>query len=125
MATLCQTCHVIKGEGVSIGPELSAVGSMGTDALLRNLLTPNAAYEPGYRVFRLETREGRITEGFLVSEGADAVRLRLPGGSEVRFERADIARTEWLRRSIMPEGLVEALPDETARDLLAYLRTLR
>lgn len=125
MATLCQTCHMIKGEGVSIGPELSAVGAMSTDALLRNLLTPNAAYEPGYRVFRVETREGRTTEGFLVSDNPDAVRLRLPGGSEVRFERAEIARTEWLRRSIMPEGLVESLPDETARDLLAYLRTLR
>jgi putative heme-binding domain-containing protein len=51
--------------------------------------------------------------------------LRLVGGAEVRIERADIAETRWLNRSLMPAGLVENLPDAQARDLLAYLKSLR
>jgi hypothetical protein len=46
-------------------------------------------------------------------------------GAEVRIERADIAETRWLNRSLMPAGLVENLPDAQARDLLAYLKSLR
>ena len=30
-----------------------------------------------------------------------------------------------IRRSLMPEGLLEALPDQSAADLLAYLLTLK
>jgi putative heme-binding domain-containing protein len=125
LAALCRACHLIKGEGVAMGPDLSGVGSMGHDAILRNLLTPHAAYEPGYRIFRVTTKSGALQEGFLVSETPEAVLLRLVGGAEVRIERADIAETRWLNRSLMPAGLVENLPDAQARDLLAYLKSLR
>jgi hypothetical protein len=33
---------------------LSGAGASGTEALLRNVLTPNAAMEAGYRIFRVE-----------------------------------------------------------------------
>lgn len=125
LAALCRACHLIKGEGVAMGPDLSGVGSMGHDAILRNILTPHAAYEPGYRIFRVTTKSGALQEGFLVSETPEAVLLRLVGGAEVRIERADIAETRWLNRSLMPAGLVENLPDAQARDLLAYLKSLR
>lgn len=98
---------------------------MGHDAILRNLLTPNAAYEPGYRVFRVTTKAGALHEGFLAADTPEAVVLRLAGGAEVRVARGDIASTRWINRSLMPAGLVENLPDEQARDLLAYLKSLR
>ena len=125
LAALCRACHLIKGEGVAIGPDLSGVGAMGHDAILRNLLTPNAAYEPGYRVFRVTTKAGALHEGFMASDTPEAVVLRLTGGAEVRVARGDIASTRWINRSLMPAGLVENLPDEQARDLLAYLKSLR
>jgi len=125
LAALCRACHLIKGEGVAMGPDLSGVGAMGDDAILRNLLTPNAAYEPGYRVFRVTTKAGALHEGFLAADTPEAVVLRLTGGAEVRVARGDIATTRWINRSLMPAGLVESLPDAQARDLLAYLKSLR
>jgi putative heme-binding domain-containing protein len=98
---------------------------MGLEAILRNLLTPNAAMESAYRIFRVERRDGSVLDAFFVSEDADAVVIRLPGAADQRLAKKDLVRTQFLRRSLMPEGLLEALPDEQARDLLAYLQTLK
>lgn len=125
MAALCLACHTIRGQGGNIGPNLSSVGAMGVESILRNLLTPNAAMEPGYRIFRAEMRDGEIREGFLVSEDKETVVLRRPGAEDSRIPQSAIARTTMLRRSLMPEGLLDALPDETVRDLLAYLQSLK
>ncbi|HEX2746460.1 MAG TPA: PVC-type heme-binding CxxCH protein, partial [Verrucomicrobiales bacterium] len=62
MATICIGCHTINGTGALIGPNLSGAGAMGVDGLLRNLLTPNAAMEPGYRVYRVEMADGTLKE---------------------------------------------------------------
>jgi hypothetical protein len=37
----------------------------------------------------------------------------------------DVRDTTYLRRSLMPEGLIEALPDPDAAALLEYLQSLR
>lgn len=124
-AVLCTACHLIGPQGGNIGPNLSGVGAMGLEGILRNILTPNAAMEPGYRIFRAELKNGEIREGFLAGEDKDAVVIRTPGASDLRVARKDIARTSFLRRSLMPEGLLDALPPETVTDLLAYLQTLK
>ena len=38
-----------------------------------------------------------------------------------RIAKRDIASTRFIRRSLMPEGLLDSLTDEQAADLLAYL----
>jgi putative heme-binding domain-containing protein len=124
-AALCTACHLIGGQGGNIGPNLSGVGAMGLEAILRNILTPNAAMEPGYRIFRAELKNGEIREGFLASEDKEAVVVRLPGANDLRIARADIVRSSFLRRSLMPEGLLDALPPEQVTDLLAYLQSLK
>ena len=39
---------------------LNGAGASGVETLLRNVLTPNAAMEAGYRAFRVETRDGEV-----------------------------------------------------------------
>ncbi len=122
---LCQACHLFKGQGASIGPDLSGVGAMGTEAILRNLLTPNAAMEAGYRIFRVELKSGDIVDAFFVSEDKDAVVVRQPGAPDRRIANKDIARTQYLRRSLMPEGLLDTMTPEQVSDLFAFLKTMR
>ena len=118
---LCAPCHAIGGDGGRIGPALDGAGAHGLEALLRNLLTPNAAIEAGYRRFRVETVEGDVIEGLLVSQDADSVTVRVPGAEDQRHRRSDLRRASFLRDSLMPEGLLEGIEDSQARDLLAYL----
>jgi putative membrane-bound dehydrogenase-like protein len=124
-AALCLACHQIGNAGGQIGPNLSGVGSMGLEAILRNILTPNAAMEPGYRIYRVELKNGDLIDAFFVSEDKDAIVIRQPGAPDRRLPKAEVARTQFIRRSLMPEGLLTPLPDQTTADLLAYLMTLK
>ena len=51
--------------------------------------------------------------------------LRQPGGEEIRTPKSNVRSVRYLRRSLMPEGLLDALGDEQVSDLLAYLMTLK
>lgn len=124
-ATTCGLCHPVRGSGGRIGPALDGAGVHGSEALLRNILTPNAAMEAGYRRFRVETLAGEVWEGLLAGEDAQSVTLRQPNAEDQRFDRAALKRAGFVKGSVMPEGLLESLPPDQARDLLAYLLTLK
>jgi putative heme-binding domain-containing protein len=124
-AALCLACHQIGSAGGQIGPNLSGVGAMGLEAILRNILTPNAAMEPGYRIYRVELKNGDLIDAFFVSEDKDALVIRQPGAPDRRLPKAEVARTQFIRRSLMPEGLLDPLPEKATADLLAYLLTLK
>ena len=124
-AALCLACHQIGNAGGQIGPNLSGAGAMGLEAILRNILTPNAAMEPGYRIYRVELKNGDLIDAFFVSEDKNAIVIRQPGAPDRRLPKAEVARTQFIRRSLMPEGLLTPLPDQTTADLLAYLMTLK
>lgn len=125
LAAICMGCHTINGTGGQIGPNLSGAGAMGVDGVLRNLLDPNAAMEPGYRVYRLEMNDGSLKEGFLVSEDEKAIVFRAVGLPDERIAKDQFRSGKYLKRSLMPEGLLDALPPEQVSDLFSYLMTLK
>jgi putative heme-binding domain-containing protein len=123
--TLCLACHQQGGKGGQIAPPLDGIGNTGVEALLRNILTPSAAMESAYRTYRVVLKDGTVQDGFLASETPDAVVLRMPGAEDRRIARSEIRATSYLNRSLMPEGLLEAMPPEQVSDLFSYLQTLR
>jgi putative membrane-bound dehydrogenase-like protein len=125
VVALCQSCHTINGQGGLIGPNLSGAGAMGMEAVLRNIIDPNAAIEAAYRIFQVKLKAGGVIEAFYVSEDATAYVLRQPGGADRRVPKAEVASAQYLRRSLMPEGLLDGFTDEQVTDLFAYLKTLK
>jgi putative heme-binding domain-containing protein len=125
LSALCLACHQIGATGGQIGPNLSGAGAMGLEGVLRNILTPNAAMEPGYRIFRAEMKSGDIVDAFYVNEDKQAYVIRQPGLQDRRLPKQDVRSTRYIRRSLMPEGLLDALNDEQVTDLLSYLMTLK
>jgi putative heme-binding domain-containing protein len=123
-ATRCLTCHQQGGRGGKIGPALDGLGLTGIEAMLRNVLTPNAAMEGGYRSFRVVTRDGRIVQGLLVSRDADAIVVRQPDTADIRIATRDVDQADFIGISVMPEGLLEALAPMEVSDLFAHLKTL-
>ena len=123
--TLCMACHSVGGQGGQVGPVLNGAGANGVEALLRNVLTPNAAMEAGYRAFRVELKDGDVLDGIRVSEDKDAIVLRRPNTEDTRIPQSTVKRAAFTKLSMMPEGLLDALKPEEVSDLFAYLKTLK
>ena len=104
---------------------LNGAGANGVEALLRNVLTPNAAMEAGYRMFRVELKDGDVLDGIRVSEDQDAIVLRRPNVEDLRIAQKDVRKAGFTKSSMMPEGLIDALKPEDVSDLFAYLKTLK
>jgi hypothetical protein len=47
------------------------------------------------------------------------------GGIEQRINQAEVAKADFTGRSLMIEGLVEALSEQQVADLFSYIRTLK
>ena len=81
--------------------------------------------EAGYRLFRLELKDGDVLDGLLVSRDKDAIVLRRPNSEDQRIPQDQVRRADFTKTSIMPEGLLDALKPEEVTDLFAYLKSLK
>ena len=97
---------------------------MGTESLLRSLITPNSAVESGYRTLLVRTTDGQLHDGFLASQDDEELILRKPDVEDQIIPRSEIESAWFDRLSLMPEDLLEALSEEEVRDLFAYLLSL-
>ncbi|HZW32652.1 MAG TPA: HEAT repeat domain-containing protein, partial [Isosphaeraceae bacterium] len=122
----CYGCHRAVGRGGTIGPDLSRIGQIRTQAeLLESILFPELTVAPEYRSFLLETRDGRVATGLVVRDDPDAITLRTADLAEVRIARRDVERMTPATTSLMPEGLEKLLTRQELRDLLEFLATQR
>jgi putative heme-binding domain-containing protein len=121
-ARTCLNCHTLRSEGGSIGPNLDGVGLREPSSLLAAIVTPSAAVESGYRLFRLRTNDGDVLDGLLVRESPQELVLRPVNGEERTIPRSRIQQSGFTRFSIMPEGLLDALSPKDAADLFAHLK---
>jgi len=121
----CLVCHVQGGQGGKIGPALDGTGHRGVEAMLRNILTPSAAMEGGYRNYRVLTRNGRVLNGLLVSRDENRVILRSLNTADQVIETGDIDRADFTAGSVMPDGLLESMTPQQVSDLFSYLMSLK
>ncbi len=121
----CLVCHQQAGNGGKIGPPLDGIGLKGTEAILRNILTPNVAIEGGYRSYRVLTRSGKVIQGLLVSQDSTAVVLRQPNTADQRIEKSKIEQAGFTSVSVMPGGLLDNLKPQEVSDLFAHLHSLK
>jgi putative heme-binding domain-containing protein len=122
----CYSCHRAVGRGGDVGPDLSRIGQLRTQAeLLESIVFPSFTIAPGYRLFQVTHRDGRLVVGLIVRETADAIHLRTNDLAEVRIPRKDIDEMTPSNTSLMPEGLEKAMTRQELRDLLEFLSRQR
>ena len=122
-AQTCGVCHTLFGIGGKIGPELP--GSFeDVDYLLQNIVDPNAIIGKDYQQTFVQLKDGQTVSGIVAGDDPGTVTLRTLGG-DLRLQRQDIVEMKVSELSMMPEGLLTALDEESVRDLFAYLRQRR
>ncbi len=117
---LCASCHVLGTDGTRSGPELSGAGRNGIRYYLENIVDPNAVVGADFQMTTVETRSGDTLSGLLLNENPTALTLRTTTQEQV-VAKADVASRSLSELSLMPEGLLEALPAREQIELLKYL----
>lgn len=130
----CVKCHSI-GDDVdgapSIGPNLAKLkGQPKSDDLhiLESLLKPSAAIREGYETLQVVLADGRSVVGIQVKPaGEGGAAIRDPAtGKVLRFRDDEVEEVLASSQSIMPSGVVNALPTRAQfLDLARYVLEIR
>jgi putative heme-binding domain-containing protein len=98
---------------------------MGIQAVLRNVLDPNAQLESGYYRHDVSLMDGSLISGFLVEETKESFTIRPIGADPKVISRASVAGHAISKRSLMPEGLIEGFSEKQVADLFSYINSLK
>ena len=121
----CMTCHKVKDDGASFGPELSVIGEkLSREGLYRSILYPNEGVSFGYESTLVKLNDGRAAMGIVASETPEELILNFPGGTSMTYSRSAIKETERQGNSLMPE-LAAAMSEQELIDLVEYLVSLK
>jgi len=116
----CATCHTLYGQGGKIGPDLTGGGRHDLHYLLENIITPSAVVTADFQLTVLKLQDGRTLTGVIRSRNKQKITLQTLTAEET-IPAAEITENTKLPASLMPDGLLEALPPNQRRNLLAYL----
>jgi cytochrome c oxidase cbb3-type subunit 3 len=121
----CQQCHVIAGEGVAMGPELTDIGLRRSAAFLRStLLDPQNSLPQGYAFVDIVTTTNQRVSGFRLSEDTYSVQVRDLDGHLHSFFKTELSEYKRdLTRTPMP-SFRNTLSDSQREDVVAYLLSL-
>jgi putative heme-binding domain-containing protein len=119
---ICAGCHQVNGEGASVGPDLTGVKNQPPEALLYQILVPDAETYPGFQNYECRTQDGRTFGGIMVAENESAITLRRALGDQDVVSRDQIVSLRASGTSLMPGGLEKAMSRQELADLLEFLR---
>ncbi len=117
----CSTCHRTRGEGGTIGPDLSNLPSKDAASVLRDIKEPNASINPDYVAYNVTLKNADSLTGFVRAQDEHSLRLLTTDGKENILRRSDVKDLAPSSISLMPGGLLDALKEDQIRDLLTFL----
>jgi putative heme-binding domain-containing protein len=118
--THCGQCHRLRGVGGEIGPDLTGSNRDNLHYLVENIVDPSAAVANDYCLTTVQTVSGQVLSGIARVAPNGVIRLTTPE-REVLISPDDVLATKRLTTSMMPDGLLDNLKADEARDLIAFL----
>jgi putative heme-binding domain-containing protein len=118
---ICGQCHTLYGEGGKVGPDITGANRSDLDYLLHNILDPNAEIPNDYRTTNIDLKDDRSLTGIVTQHDSGSVTI-VTAAETLTLARDEIASLRQSELSMMPEGLLQPLNDQQARDLIAYLQ---
>jgi putative heme-binding domain-containing protein len=117
----CYKCHQIRGEGGSIGPNLSNLIFRDYASVLKDINEPGAAINPDHIAYNLQLTDGEVETGVLIKNDSGEVVLGQATGQSLTVPRAKVASLKPSPISLMPENLLKQLSVQEQKDLMTFL----
>jgi cytochrome c oxidase cbb3-type subunit 3 len=133
----CWLCHMVKGKGGRVGPDLSSVGSRRSPEFLTDKIrNPNKNLAPGQmepekewpydaEAVTVVTRDGKTVRGVLRNEDTFSIQIMDLQEDLHSYLKRDLRDVTHEGKSLMPPLDEDALSNQQLRDLVAYLDSLR
>ncbi len=121
----CAACHSIGGIGGAIGPQLDGVGKWGARALAEKIIDPNRNVAEAFRVYTINTKDGRILTGLYRRGEGEVLIFADIAGKEFSVAKDDIAGKKASEYTLMPDHFGDVLSQDDFDTLLNYLLSLQ
>ncbi len=124
-AANCAKCHLVKGEGGAVGPELSFVGTSRTrEFILQSILDPSVIISSGYKTIMILTKDRKFITGIKKNEDQSGFYLVNKEGKRLHVPMEKIKKFKTQKISTMPGNFIDLLDVQEVADILAYLGSL-
>jgi putative heme-binding domain-containing protein len=129
----CGTCHMVKGKGGRLGPDLTAVGTArATEYIEDSVRNPSRRLAQGvaeamkefpqeYETVTVVTPEGKRITGVTMNEDSFTVQMMDADERIFLFEKDKLKSFEKSRESLMPPYDAKILSDQELNDIMAFL----
>jgi putative heme-binding domain-containing protein len=132
----CGKCHMVRGKGGVIGPELSAIADIRKTASIIDALTndnyrvqgdggaiPRKLEPPSdYRAVRVTLADGKVIRGVLKNENSTSLQILGVDDSRLHLlNRARLKDVMYEKARLMPSDYETRLTKEEFQDLVAFL----
>jgi putative heme-binding domain-containing protein len=128
----CSTCHIVRGRGGSLGPDLTEIGARrGVSHLRRALLNPgsnkarDSAGYTSFLVIRVVTQDGREVRGIRINEDTFTLQLRDADNRIYSFRKEDLKEINRESGGSLMPSYQHVFSSTEIDDLIAYLGSLR
>ena len=135
----CSACHMVRGVGGVLGPDLSRVGAARSASyLIDSIRDPNKELSSGmtdpnnhyglplvYDTVTVVTTGGEKITGVARNEDTYSIQMISMAQQLQSFLKGDLKEVSHQRRSLMPPYSGDALDPAQLQDLISYLETLR
>jgi putative heme-binding domain-containing protein len=118
----CAKCHKFGDRGETIGPDLTTVSQrFQKKEILESILFPSQVISDQYASKSVQRNDGRVAWGIVAQQADGSVSVLQSDGTRVYVSKSEIDSISPIKKSVMPEGLLNPLSLEEISDLFAYL----
>jgi len=129
----CATCHMFRGKGGRLGPDLTGAGTArSTEYLSDSMRNPSKRLAQGiseamkefseeYETVNVVAADGTKYQGTLLNEDSFSIQFLDRREQLHSFDKASLKSLQVSRESLMPAYDEKTLPEKDLQDLLAFL----
>jgi putative heme-binding domain-containing protein len=121
----CGQCHMVRGRGGRLGPDLSRIGvTRSRTVLIQEIRTPSGSFTDGFWPVTVVARDGRRIRGVRKNEDPFSMQIMDTNERILSFDHSDLREVVREPRSLMPDYGADRLTDTELDDVIRYLRSL-